>query len=148
MKVIFLQDVRGHGKRGEVKNVSAGYAQNYLIPQKKAKIATKSSISELNAQKRAEEKQKQIDIDNANKIKSILENSNTIVTIHSKSGNDGRLFGSVTSKQIAKELYNQYSIKIDKRKINLLEPIKSLGYINVSVQLFSGIESKIRVHVI
>lgn len=148
MKVIFLQDVRGHGKRGEVKNVSAGYAQNYLIPQKKAKIATKSSISELNAQKRAEEKQKQIDIDNANKIKSILENSDTIVTIHSKSGNDGRLFGSVTSKQIAKELYNQYSIKIDKRKINLLEPIKSLGYINVSVQLFSGIESKIRVHVI
>ncbi|MBU3851281.1 MAG: 50S ribosomal protein L9 [Candidatus Paralactobacillus gallistercoris] len=147
MKVIFTQDVRGHGKRGEVKNVPDGFAQNFLIKQGKAKPATSGAMNELAAQKRAEDKQKAAELAQAQQLKAKLENDKTIVEIKSKAGTDGRLFGSVPSKQIAQALEKQYGIKVDKRKIDLPEPIRALGYRNVDVQLLPGVVATIRVHI-
>ena len=140
MKVIFTQDVRGRGKRGQVKEVPDGYAQNYLIKRGLAKAATKGNMNTL---KRVEANEKA----EAEKIKAELEKDSTIVNFKSKAGNDSRLFGSISSKKIVEGLEKQYGIKIDKRKLNLPEPIKTLGYTNVHVKLFKGVEGTIRVHV-
>ena len=83
----------------------------------------------------------------AEKIKAILEKDDTVVNFKSKAGTDARLFGSISSKKIVEGLEKQYGVKIDKRKLNLPEPIKSLGYTNVPVKLFKGVECKIRVHI-
>ncbi|AXX65319.1 MAG: 50S ribosomal protein L9 [Lactobacillus sp.] len=147
MRVIFTQDVRGRGKRGEVKEVADGYAQNFLIKNGKAKKATPAAMKALNAQKAADQREKDEEYASAEMIKSFLEKDETVVELHSKAGNDSRLFGSIPSKQIAQALADQYQIDIDKRKIVLPEPIKSLGYTNVPVKLYPGVEAKIRVHV-
>lgn len=148
MKVIFLEDVKGQGKKGEVKEVPNGYAQNFLIKNGKAKEATNQAVSALKGKKMAEEKLVAEELDEAKRLKEILESEKTIVSIPAKGGEDGRLFGSVPSKQIAKALQKQYDIKIDKRKMNLNEPIKSFGYTNVSVKLHADVTAIIRVHVV
>lgn len=147
MRVIFTQDVRGRGKRGEVKEVADGYAQNFLIKNGKAKKATAAALRALNAQKAAEQREKDEEYANAEMIKNFLEKDDTVVELHSKAGTDDRLFGSIPSKQITTALAQQYNLEIDKRKLVLPEPIKVLGYTNVPVKLFPGVEAKIRVHV-
>ncbi|UQS82120.1 50S ribosomal protein L9 [Bombilactobacillus folatiphilus] len=147
MRVIFTQDVRGKGKRGEVKEVADGYARNFLIKNGKAKAATPKAISELQGKKQAEQREKDEEKASAQMIKTVLEKDETVVEIVSKAGSDGRLFGSIPSKQIAQALAQQYQIELDKRKIDLPEPIKVLGYTNVLVKLYPGIEAKIRVHI-
>lgn len=147
MKVIFLEDVRGKGKRGEIKNVPAGYAQNFLIKRGKAKAATKQAISQLKGQQRAEAKRVEEELAEAKQVKKQIEADDTVVTIKSKAGTDGRLFGSVPSKQIAQALEKQYQITVDKRKIELPEPIRALGYRNVPVKLYGDVAAKIRVHI-
>lgn len=147
MKVIFTQDVRGRGKRGEVKNVPDGYAQNFLFKQGLAKPATKSNLHTLERVEANEKAAYEAEKAEAEKIKDILEKDETIVKFKSKAGTDARLFGSISGKKIVDGLEKQYGIKIDKRKLNLPEPIKSLGYTNVSVKLFKGVEATIRVHV-
>ncbi|MFD1672067.1 50S ribosomal protein L9 [Agrilactobacillus yilanensis] len=147
MKVIFTEDVRGKGKRGEVKDVPDGYAQNFLIKRGKAKIATAQAMSELKGKQNAEAKQKAEELAEAKAFKARLEDSKTVVEIQSKAGEDSRLFGSVPSKQVAQALDKQYGMKVDKRKIELPEPIRTLGYTNVPVKLFPGVEAKIRVHI-
>lgn len=147
MKVIFLEDVKGKGKRGEVKNVSDGYAQNFLIKNGKAKPATNSAMSQLKGQKKAEEKHEAEILEDAKKLKTVLEDDQTVVEITAKAGKDGRLFGSIPSKQIAQALEKQFKIKIDKRKIELSNPIRSMGYTNVPVKLHPNVTAKIRVHV-
>lgn len=147
MRVIFTQDVRGRGKRGEVKEVADGYAQNFLIKNGKAKKATAAAMRALNAQKAAEQREKDEEYANAEMIKNFLEKDDTVVELHSKAGTDSRLFGSIPSKQITTALAKQYNLEIDKRKLVLPEPIKVLGYTNVPVKLFPGVEAKIRVHV-
>ncbi|MBA1433756.1 50S ribosomal protein L9 [Bombilactobacillus bombi] len=147
MRVIFTQDVRGRGKRGEVKEVADGYAQNYLIKNGKAKKATPAAMRELQAQQAAQQREKDEEYASAEMIKNFLEKDETVVELHSKAGSDGRLFGSIPSKQIAQALNQQFKIDLDKRKIVLPEPIKTLGYTNVPVKLYPGIEAKIRVHV-
>lgn len=147
MRVIFTQDVRGRGKRGEVKEVADGYAQNFLIKNGKAKKATAAALRALNAQKAAEQREKDEEYANAEMIKNFLEKDDTVVELHSKAGTDSRLFGSIPSKQITTALEQQYNLEIDKRKLVLPEPIKVLGYTNVPVKLFPGVEAKIRVHV-
>lgn len=147
MKVIFLEDVRGKGKRGEVKNVPAGYAQNFLIKRGKAKAATKQAISQLKGQQRAEAKRAEEELAEAKQVKKQIEADATVVTVKSKAGTDGRLFGSVPSKQIAQALAKQYQINVDKRKIELPEPIRALGYRNVPVKLYGDVTAKIRVHI-
>src|SRR5699024_5248130 len=135
MKVIFLQDVKGKGKKGEVKDVAVGYAQNYLIKNGLAKEATKSSVSALDAQKKAQDKKEQEALEEAKELKSFLEKEETVIELTAKSGEDGRLFGSITSKQIAEQLKKQYNVKIDRRKIDLKEPIRSLGFTRMDVRL-------------
>lgn len=147
MKVIFTQDVRGKGKRGEVKEVPDGYAQNFLIKNGKAKVATAQAMSQLRGQQNAEAKREAEEKAEAEKIKAILEADETVVKIQSKAGEDSRLFGSIPSKQIAQALEAQYQIKVDKRKMDLPEPIKALGYRNVKVHLHPGVDATIRVHV-
>lgn len=147
MKVIFTEDVRGKGKRGEVKEVPDGYAQNFLIKRGKAKAATTKAMSELKGKQNAEAKQKAEELAEAKAFKARLEDRKTVVEIQSKAGEDSRLFGSVPSKQIAQALDKQYGMKVDKRKIDLPEPIRSLGYTNVPVKLFPGVEATIRVHI-
>lgn len=147
MKVIFLEDVRGKGKRGQVKEVPDGYARNFLIKNGKAELATKQAISHLEAQQRAEAKIAANEKAAAKQIKEQLEDDKTVVSIKSKAGSDSRLFGSVPSKQIVTALEDQFGIKLDKRKLSLSEPIKTLGYTNVPVKLYNGVNAVIRVHI-
>lgn len=147
MKVIFTQDVRGRGKRGQVKEVPDGYAQNYLIKRGLAKAATKGNMNTLKRVEANEKAAYEAEKTEAEKVKAELEKDSTIVNFKSKAGNDSRLFGSISSKKIVEGLEKQYGIKIDKRKLNLPEPIKTLGYTNVHVKLFKGVEGTIRVHV-
>ncbi|KRO16463.1 50S ribosomal protein L9 [Lacticaseibacillus saniviri] len=147
MKVIFTEDVRGKGKRGEVKEVPDGYAQNFLIKNGKAKLATAQAMSQLAGQQRAEEKKDEEALENAKALKAKIEDDKTVVEIQSKAGEDSRLFGSIPSKQIAQALEKQYQIKVDKRKIDLPEPIRALGYRNVPVNLYSNVDATIRVHI-
>ncbi|GAA2975568.1 50S ribosomal protein L9 [Lentilactobacillus parakefiri] len=147
MKVIFLQDVRGKGKRGEVKEVPDGYAQNFLIKNGKAKAATRAAMSQLKGQQKAEEKREEEELEESKQLKAKLEDDKTVVELKAKAGTDGRLFGSIPSKQIATALEKQYGVKLDKRKIELPEPIKVAGYTNVPVKLHVDVTAKIRVHV-
>ncbi|APT14025.1 50S ribosomal protein L9 [Lactobacillus jensenii] len=147
MKVIFVQDVRGRGKRGEVKNVPDGYAQNYLIKRGLAKEANKGNLNTLKRVEANEKAAYEAEKAEAIEIKKQLENDNTVVQFKSKAGSDGRLFGSLSGKKIVEGLEKQFSIKIDKRKLELPEPVKALGYTNVRVKLFKGVESTIRVHI-
>ncbi|KRL20931.1 50S ribosomal protein L9 [Lentilactobacillus kisonensis] len=147
MKVIFLEDVRGKGKRGEVKEVPDGYAQNFLIKNGKAKRASRSAMSQLEGQQKAEERREAEELEEAKKVKAHLEDDKTVVELSAKAGTDGRLFGSIPSKQIASALDSQYGIKLDKRKIELADPIRVAGYTNVHVKLRPKVEARIRVHV-
>ena len=147
MKVIFTTDVRGKGKRGEVKDVPDGYAQNFLIRTGKAEPATAQAMSQLRGQQRLEERKAADEKNAAEAVKKVVEDDKTVVNIQSKAGEDSRLFGSIPSKQIAQALDKQYQIKVDKRKIDLPQPLRSLGYHNVKVDLYPGVTATIRVHV-
>lgn len=148
MKVIFLQDVKGKGKKGDVKEVPNGYAQNFLLKNNLAKEANKSSISQLAGQKKAQEKQEAEILEEAKELKGFLEKEETVVELKAKACEDGRLFGSIPSKQIAEGLNKQYKVKLDKRKIELNNPIRTLGYTNVPVKLHHEVTATIKVHVV
>lgn len=147
MKVIFIKDMKGKGKRGEVKNVPDGYAQNFLIKNGYAKEATSSNLNTLKRVQKAEKDAYEAEKAAAEDINKKLEDDKTIVNFKSKAGTDSRLFGSISGKKIVEGLEKQYGIKVDKRKLELPEPIKSLGYTNVPVKLFKGVEAVIRVHI-
>ncbi|WP_080843634.1 50S ribosomal protein L9 [Cytobacillus gottheilii] len=145
MKVIFLKDVKGKGKKGEVKNVADGYAQNFLIKNGLAVEANQSAVSTLNAQKKKEEKVAAEELESAKELKETIEK--LTVEFSTKAGEGGRLFGSITSKQIAEELQKKHQIKIDKRKIELNDAIRSLGYTKVPVKLHTEVTATLNVHV-
>lgn len=148
MKVIFLEDVKGKGKKGQVKEVADGYAQNFLIKNGKAKEASSQAISEVAGKEKKAAKLKAEDLKEAQALKEKIEDENTVVEIKSKAGEDSRLFGSIPSKQIAESMKQQYGYEIDKRKMDLKEPIRVLGYTNVKVKLHNDVVATIRVHVI
>lgn len=148
MKVIFLQDVKGKGKKGEVKDVAVGYAQNFLIKKGLAVEATAQNLSELKGKTKAKEKEDAEVLEEATKLKKIIEAEDFEVVIKSKAGEDSRLFGSIPSKQIADALEKQHKIKVDKRKMDLKQPIKALGYTNVPTKLHQKVTAKLRVHVV
>lgn len=145
MKVIFTSDVKGKGKKGEIKNVNDGYARNYLLKHNLAVEATQGNVKAQKAKDQKQEELAQQEVDEAKKLKETL--SNLEVKLTAKSGDSGRLFGSITSKQIAEELKKNHDIKLDKRKIELDEPIRTLGYSNVPVKLHNEVTGTIRVHV-
>ena len=145
MKVIFLEDVKGKGKKGEVKNVSEGYARNFLLPNKLAAEANSGNLKTLEVKKQGEEKRAEEKLKEAQLYKEKLEK--LTVEIKAKSGEGGRLFGAVTSKQIADTLAKM-KMKVDKRKIELDEPIRALGFTNVPIKLHQEVTATIKVHVV
>lgn len=145
MKVVFLQDVKGQGKKGEVKNVSEGYAQNFLIKKGLAKEANSQAMSELQGQQRLEEKNAAAELQAAKDLKDKIEKLE--VEVSAKSGEGGRLFGSISTKQIAAELEKKHAIKLDKRKMELPDGIRSLGYTSVPVKLHQEVKATLKVHV-
>jgi large subunit ribosomal protein L9 len=146
MKVIFLKDVKGRGKKGEIKNVADGYAHNFLIKQGLAIEANQSSVSTLAAQKKKEEKVAEEELVEAKKLKEALEK--ITVELTAKAGEGGRLFGSITTKQIAEELQKKHGLKLDKRKMDLNDAIRSLGHTKVPVKLHHEVTASLNVHVI
>ena len=146
MKVIFTQEVKGKGKKGEVKDVPVGYANNYLIKNKLAVEATAGNLKQLEQQNKAAEAERQQEIDDAKQLKAQL--ADIEVEVSAKTGEGGKMFGSVSSKQIAEALKAQHDIKLDKRKMDLPNGIHALGYTNVPVKLDKEVEGTIRVHTV
>ena len=143
MKVVLLSDVKGQGKKGQVVNVSDGYARNFLFPKNLATPADNKIMNELKGKEEARlrqiELEKQAARDTAEKLKTVT------VKIKAQAGADGRIYGSVTSKEIAEQLAAQHKITIDKRKINLPDPIKAFGTYQPEVKLYPEISGKITV---
>lgn len=145
MKVIFQQDVKGKGKKGEIKNVSDGYARNFLLPKGLAVEATQGNVNALKDVKRREQAKEQELEAQARTLKDKLEQLD--FKIPAKAGENGRLFGAVTSKQISEALKKQ-KLKVDKKQIQLDEPIRALGVTPVEIRLRAGITATLRVHVV
>lgn len=148
MKVIFLADVKGKGKKGEVKEVPTGYAQNYLLKNKLAKEANRENMAAMQGKKKAQDKQEAEVLQEAKEVQAFLEKEETVVEIQAKAGADGRLFGSIPSKQITDALQKQYKVKVDKRKLDLKQPIRALGFTNVPAKLHPEVIATIKVHVV
>ena len=144
MKVIFLQDVKGQGKKGEIKEVSEGYANNFLIPRGLAKPASEGNLKSLEVQKQSEARRKEREKEEAKALAAKLET--ITVELTSKAGGGGRLFGSITNKQIAEAL-EKMGYRVDKRKIELDEPIRTLGVTKVPVKLHTEVTAELKVHV-
>lgn len=145
MKVIFLKDVKGKGKKGEVKDVALGYARNYLFKNNLAIEATNANLKALEAKKRKNAEEEQKEKEDAMNLKDKL--AELTVEVKAKAGEGGRLFGSVTNKQIAEALKKEHGYKIDRRKIELDDPIRALGYTVVPVKLHPDVSGSIKVHV-
>ena len=140
MKVILLKDVKGTGKKNEVKEVSDGYARNYLLPKKLAVPADNTNMKELNEKNKSKELKAQ-----AVELGKKMEELN--VVIYAKAGDGGRLFGSITSKDIAEQIKKQHNIEVDKRKITLDEPIRVLGSRFVDIKIHQKVTTRLRVDV-
>lgn len=146
MKVILLKDVKGKGKKGDVVEVSVGYANNFLFKQNLAEEATPGNLKALKARKQKDKQAEQQEKNEAVQLKDKLEK--ITVELKAKSGEGGRLFGSITSKQIAEALKKHHKVKVDRRKIELEQPIRALGHSNVPVKLHPEVTGTIKVHVI
>ena len=143
MKVIFLQDVKGKGKKGEIKEVPSGYAQNFLIKKNLAKEATNQAIGELKGKQKSEEKHAAELLAEAKQ----LEKEENRLQFTEKVGPDGRTFGSITAKKIAEGLQKQFGIKVDKRHIELEHPIRAIGLIEVPVKLHKEVSAQIKLNI-
>lgn len=146
MKVIFLQDVKGSGKKGEIKNVADGYARNMLLPKGFAVEANAANLSKLEGQQASAQHkidlEKQAASENADKVRGKK------VVIKAKAGSNDRLFGSVTSGHVADALSEQFGVKIDKKKISLNTEIKNFGSFKAVVKFYSGISEELDVEVV
>lgn len=145
MKVILLEDVKKLGKKGEVIEVSDGYARNYVLPKKLGVEASGKNMNDLKLQKANKEKIEKENLETAKLMAEQMEKDQVVVFI--KSGEGGRTFGSVSSKEIAQSYKEQCGKEIDKKKIILPEPIKSLGVYEVSVKLHPNVTGKLKVKV-
>lgn len=145
MQVILLQDVKGIGRAGEVAKVSDGYARNLLIPKKLAMEATSTNLNVLKRKKQEIESQRELDLNRAEEMKEQIEKAT--VTLKTKAGEGGRLFGAITSKDITDVLEKDFKIIIDKKKIVLDAPIKQIGPTQVDVKLFPGVTASCKINV-
>lgn len=146
MKVILLENIKGVGKKDEVINASDGYARNFLFPKNLALEATKDNMLKLQAKQQANQRKKDIEKEEAIKVASKMKE--LLLKIEVKSGENGKIFGGVTAKEIAENLQKQYQIAIDKKKINLKETIKNLGIYTVEIRLYEGVVGKLKIQVI
>ena len=146
MKVIFIKDMEGKAKTGEVKEVKDGYARNYLIPFGIAVESTEGNIKKLEEEKKKSEARKKKKIGQATQIKENLKKVS--LTIPTKAGQDDKLFGAITSEDISKAILEQANIEIDKHQILLEEPIKKLGIYKIPVRLFEEVDGEVKVWVV
>ncbi|WP_099204809.1 50S ribosomal protein L9 [Scatolibacter rhodanostii] len=146
MKVILLQDVRAMGKKGELVEVSDGYARNYLLPRKLAKEANAQAMNEYQNALASQEYKIKTETENAQKQADAL--TDKTVKIQAKAGQGGKLFGSVTAKEVAAEIKNQFNVDVDKRKVSLVSEIKTFGTFMVEVKLYAGITASVKVEVV
>ena len=146
MKVILIDNIKGVGKKDEIINASDGYARNYLFPKKLAVEATKENLGKLESKNEANKFKKQNEkndaIEVANKLKEL------VLTIKVKAGENGKIFGGVTSKEISENLKEQYKIEIDKKKIEVKETIKNIGRFTINIKLYEGVNAKLTVNII
>ena len=145
MKVILTQDVRGQGKKGEMINVSDGYARNFLFPRKLAQEATADNVNTMRMNDKAKREKEQKAREEAAALSAKMRDMT--LTVLAKGGGAGRLFGSVTSQEIAEALKAQENVELDKRKIVIDEPIKTVGLYTVKVKLGFGIDANLKVDV-
>ena len=146
MKVIFTQDVKGSGKKGELKEVSDGYARNMLIKKGLAVEATPENLNHLKGQQASA--QHKIDVDKANAESAKAKLHGKTVTIKAKAGTGGRLFGSVTAAQVAQCIEEQYGCKVDKKKVGLKSEIKAFGTFSADIKLYTGINAEMTIEVV
>jgi large subunit ribosomal protein L9 len=145
MKVILTQDVKSLGKKGDVVQVAEGYARNYLLPKGLAKEASPANLKNLARENARLEAKKKKELEKAKEIAQNLEGA--VINISAKVGEGGRLFGSVTSKEIADQIKNQFDLEIDRRKMELKENIKSLGIYDVRIKLHPEVQVKVKINV-
>lgn len=146
MKVILKQDIKGVGKKDQVINANDGYARNFLFPKNLAVPADKGNMANLQSKQTSDQHRKELEKqaakETANKIEDIT------LKLPVKSGENGRVFGSVTTKEIQEALDKQYQIKVDKKKVILAEPIKVLGTFTIEIKLYDGVIAKLKLNVI
>jgi large subunit ribosomal protein L9 len=141
-EAILLQDVEHLGERGQAVDVSPGYLRNYLIPRKLAQPATKGALEEAQRRREAAEKAEREAAERAGETASLL--SKTVLTIHHRAGEDGKLFGSVTAKEISDAIRDARDLKVDRRKIKLEQPIHETGTYMVEVELPGGVSATVK----
>jgi len=142
MKVRLLKDIKALGKKGDVVNVSDGYARNFLFPKKAAQEATDSNLNILNNHKEKERKEKLAEIEAAQKIAEKLKGQE--IKISTKAGEGGKLFGAITSKDVSEQLEKQHDFKIDKKKI-VMDTLKHVGTYEVEIKLYAEVSTKVKV---
>lgn len=146
MKVILLSDIKGVGKKDQIINANDGYARNYLFPKKLAVEATQGNLTNLKSKQDSNQFRKDVQKDEAIKLANRLKDIKLIIKV--KAGENGKIFGGVTSKEISENLKTQYNIDIDKKKINLSETIKTVCCKTVDIKLFEGVIGKLDVQII
>lgn len=145
MKIVLLQDVKTLGKKGDVVDVSDGYARNYVLPRKLGVEATSKNLNDLKLQKAHEEKLEALKLADAQALGRRVETGS--VTVSVKAGKDGKVFGSVSTKEIARAVQEQMGLELDKKRIQLEEPIKNLGTVQVPVRLHKDVTAMLTVKV-
>ncbi|WP_258360648.1 50S ribosomal protein L9 [Moorella sulfitireducens (nom. illeg.)] len=146
MKVILVTDVPKLGNRGAVVEVAEGYARNYLLPRGLAVEATAGRIKELNLEKKRQEEKKSQELQQARRQAGLLNGA--VVKVSTRAGDKGKLFGSITNKEIAQAIKNTFHVDIDRRKIDLKEPIRALGSYEVTLKLHPEIQARLQVQVV
>ena len=145
MEVIFIKDLRGQGKKGEIKELKTGYAQNFLIKNGYAVAKTKENLQILNNDNKKKAKEDEENRKNAEELKKKIEKE--LLEFKVKTGEGDKVFGSISLKQIKDELNNK-GYKVEKSMIKYDNPIQSLGFHNVEIDLYQGISTKVKIHVI
>ena len=145
MKVILLEDVKSLGKKGEIVNVNDGYARNFILPKKLGLEATSKNLNDLKLQKQNDEKVAQEKLDAAKALAEEIKEKS--ITVKIQAGVEGKVFGSISSKEIATEAKKQLNMDIDKKKIVIPDAIKSLGTYNVNIKLHKDVVGKLAVKV-
>lgn len=146
MKVILTQDIKSVGKKGQIIDASDGYARNFLLPKKMAVIADNTNLNELKTKQDANKYKRDMSKANAEELAQKMKNFE--LTFKIKAGGNGKIFGSVTSKDIADELNKKYFVEVDKKKIGLDDAIKTLGVYTIEIKLFEGIVGNLKVNVV
>ena len=146
MKILLRSDVKGLGRRGDIVSVSAGHARNFLLPNDLAVVANDGTVVQAEAMRKAQELKAATDRESARNLATSL--STKVITISAKAGNEGRLFGSITSAEIVKAVFDQTGITIDRKQVQLEAPLRALGDHVVVVELFTEVSTNIAVNIV